>query len=228
MIKEFKQDWPILFCYVRAVSVALLIWVCASYIFNNAEHNLWLRVCYAAAATLIFADVIETAYIAWEKSTYNNLDFWMFAFYVGYVFAVLMILMFWRGADDIIQVIIRQFAGGMFFGIVMAFSCRREQNPVIWQKYDLENPIYKTIGVRRFIYCVWPMVLVGFAWHYVDEVSTKALKPNYMFFQIIFMAGILQIYQHKSYASVGLWRHLKLVFPKLSGLAVLIFGLYML
>ncbi|MBL1419719.1 MAG: hypothetical protein COC24_004340 [Alphaproteobacteria bacterium] len=228
MIKIFKQEWPILSGFVLAASVAMLVWICASYIFDNAEHNLWLRVCYAAAAILIFTDVIETAYIAWEKSTYKNLDFWMFAFYVGYVFAILMILMFWRGADDIIQVIIPQMVSGAFFGIAMAFISRREQNQVIWQKYDLENPLNKTIGVRRFIYCVWPMVVVGFAWHYIDEVSTKALKPNFMFFQIIFMAGIVQIYQHKSYASVGLWRHLKLVFPKLSGIAVLIFGLYML
>uniref|UniRef100_A0A2A4Z170 Uncharacterized protein n=1 Tax=OCS116 cluster bacterium TaxID=2030921 RepID=A0A2A4Z170_9PROT len=223
MIRDFRNEWPVLFSFVLAILVVFFIWLYGFFIGAEPQYT-WLRVCYGTAAILVFTDVIETTYIAWEKSTYKNLDFWMFAFYMGYFFSILMVVLFSRDVDDVVKVVIPQMVGGVVFGIVMAFFTKREKNQAIWQKYDLNKAITNTKKGHLFYYSM-PLVNVLMLGVFMVFSPDDAFASRYILWFSIVIGSANPLYPIKKANSNWSWQHIKLSTPKSIGTLLLVYGL---
>ena len=101
-------------------------------------------------------DVIETALIQRATvTTWKSIWFWIFAFYMGYFWAVFMIIGQWNGMDNPNAQILIYVIGGLGFGFLMSASVKGDIY-VNKDHYDLTRPINK-------IQMMWPFILFGLA-----------------------------------------------------------------
>lgn len=141
MIRQFRENHPIEFTYILALLVGVFIWL-SSYVFAQGEpEDVWLRVCYGAASVLMFTLTLETHEIARRRKTFRDIEFWQSAFYKGYAYAYIMILIMWQGRERFLEVFILWSIAGMIFGVVMNFITTARMNELVIAKYDLHKPI---------------------------------------------------------------------------------------
>lgn len=149
----FQTKHPQIFTLIVACCLACVVF------FDQIIGDQKIDVVYplfAAALALLMSDVIETALIQRATvTTWKSIWFWIFAFYMGYFWAVFMIIGQWNGMDNPNAQILIYLIGGLGFGFLMSTSVKGDIY-VNKDHYDLTRPINK-------IQMMWPFILFGLA-----------------------------------------------------------------
>lgn len=189
MIRDFKRQYPTWFNFILAGLMGVFIWLSS---LIGSDEYLWLRVCYAVASVLLFVDVLETLYIARANATFRQPVFWVYAFYIGYVWAYLMVLIMWQGMESLLAQIVTWGIAGMVFGTIMAFLSKYDEDSLIIGKYDLDSKISKNKFndyYVRFSPLVIIVILVLFFYFVGDDISNR--EPYYLLWFILFMGSLV-------------------------------------
>ena len=163
MIKKFRASNPNLFSIMVASLVAAFAFIFISTGFGvfadtTSSQSVIMRTAYVAATCLLMPDVIESAYIARGSSRKpKTIRFWMYAFYMGYYWMILMVLMNWEGIQSASRVLLTWGCGGVFFGLAMTWMGVPD-HAVLKHRYQLDKPT--TEHSLGFIYYIWPIIIV--------------------------------------------------------------------
>lgn len=219
-MKRFRISHPNEFAVVVALFIATFGYVfitAGSGYFGTLSTSVWMRVVYLAATALLMFDVVEAAYIARGKSRdTRNPHFWIYAFYMGYFWALLMILMFWEGVENIRALLIQWGLAGAAFGVAMAFLTNDDHSNLS-RRFDLEKPA--TGHALGAIYYIWPIILILLIMGLIAFPPTQGWGENYLLFQMIFLGSLMPLYGYKK---DNYWRNL---YPRMIGITLLLIGL---
>jgi len=216
----FRSSRPIFYRFLWAIFVSTLACTCMVVGFGQSTsggESVLMRTAYVAAACLLFPDVLEGAYIArGSAKTHRMLHFWIYAFYMGYFFALLNILIFWEGMENAGGLLLRWSLMGAFFGTIM--SCvGAHKYEMMTDMYDLERPT--TDHFLGFLYYGLPIFLVSIlAGLYIGQ-PIDGWDDGYFLFQMVFLGSIMPLY---SLEKSRLW---ELSMPRIVGGIILVYGL---
>ena len=107
-------------------------------ILTERGQSALLRTFYIAATYLLMFDVVECAYIA-QGNAQNKRGphFWIYAFYMGYFWMLLMLLMNWDGIESAKRLLLTWGIAGAFFGGVIS-QLGTPDRLALEDRYDLE------------------------------------------------------------------------------------------
>ena len=223
MIKNFRASNPNLFSIMVASLAAAFAFIFISTgfgVFANttSSQSVIMRTTYVAATCLLMSDVIESEYIARGSSRKpKTIHFWMYAFYMGYYWMLLMVLMNWEGIQSASRVFLTGGCGGVFFGLAMTWMGTPD-HVVLKHRYQLDKPA--TGYSFGFIYYIWPIIIVAVTIGFLVFPPTSGWSENYFLFQLIFMGTVMPIYSLKT---EQFWENF---WPRGLGIGLLLFGLY--
>ncbi len=185
--------------------------------FGAHGASIAMRTTYIAAVCLLMFDVIESAHIARGTSRdRRNPYVWIYAFYMGYFWCLMMMLMFWRGAENIGMLLVQWGVAGAGFGLWMAFFITPPHGCPSG-RFDLDNP--PTDRPLGRLYIFWPIILVILITALVSFPPDTGWRDGYLLFQMIFLGSMMPLY---NYAKPLLWRA---ALPRLIGFTLLLIGL---
>lgn len=219
-MKRFRVSHPNEFAILVSLFTAAFgyfFMTAGSSFLGTVSTAVWMRVVYLAAASLLMFDVIEGAYIARVQSrNTRSPHFWIYAFYMGYFWALLMILMFWEGVENIRSLLIQWGLTGAAFGISMAFLTSHDDSNLS-DRFDLEKPA--TGHALGSIYYIWPILLILLITGLIAFPPTQGWGENYLMFQMILLGSLMPLYGYKK---DNFWRNL---YPRMIGITLLLIGL---
>ena len=237
MLQNFRDRHPVYFSLTHAAFVAGFGYLFLMFKWDSTRmpSDAAIRICFLIATVLLMEDVLDGCSIAlWQHPTPRSHHFWMFAFYMGLWFFILMTLILW----------IDTFAshmGGMtliislLFGVFMAASAIKSKLSSkttiapLKARYNLEKPTH------HYLYFAMPffVILVIFIDFIIARSMTAPIQPDdvnlrfislYTLYLLILMSGLTPLYQRQSHGS---WVA-KIGETRLLGIIILGFGVYFL
>lgn len=188
--------------------------------FSTTDESVYLRTVYVAATGLLMYDVLTCASFA--RGAPRNLrspHFWIFAFYMGYFWLLLMVLLRWEGIEGVKGVFIKWSGPAVFFGLMMSWVGVPNKIPLD-NRYDLEKPVAgQSLGI---LYYIWPVVVVALNSGFLLAPPTDGWGENYLLFQMIFLGSLLPLYP---FMEGQFWKHF---WPRGLGYIFLFVGLRLL
>ncbi len=189
-IKNLRITHPNLFALLMALATASFAWAAfASGFLPNNDGDHFFRIALLAAIPLISFDKLETTYIGHVHPEYGEpLNRWYHAFYLGYIWAVWMILLSWPGAESAaIHIATWSVAGGIFGLLMMRAPLAA---PMLTDRYDLETDT--TLQGLGWIYYGLPFIIIAFLVLYPASAGAGAGDFNERFYllQLVLMGGL--------------------------------------
>jgi hypothetical protein len=222
MIKNFRILNPNLFSITLATfmaAFAYLFMVTGLGVFTITEvsQSILMRTAYVAATCLLMFDVLETVYIARGSAQKKfSLYFWMYAFYMGYFWMLLMVLMHWDGMQSASRVLFSWGCAGAVFGLAMSWMTV-PNHTALEHRYELDKPA--TGHFLGLIYYVWPILVVALILGFLLFPPAEGWGEKYFLFQLIFLGTTMPLYGFKNNK---FWKDF---FPRALGIAFLLYGL---
>lgn len=183
--------------------------------------SIGFRIVFLLAAVLMMQNAIIGATIAASGARrWRSAAFWMHAFYNGYFFAVLMVLLLWSGPADAPIRFLTGALGGAVFGIwttVLNHDARAPWFETLVQRYDLERPV--TEKPMGGLYHWWPLIIVALLASLVLFPPKQGWDDRYLLFQPILLGSVMPLYQPRR--PLDNW-------PSFLGIGLLIMGLFLL
>jgi hypothetical protein len=217
---RFQQSNPSEFILLLAIGLALFGYVFMATgfgVFEAQSNAVIMRTICIAATVLLILDVVQCADIArGGQRNVKSVHFWMFAFYMGYFWFVLMVLMLWQGTEKVQSLLITWSLSGAAFGIIMAFLNVGDPAPHS-KRFDLERP--RTERTLGFMYYAMPLILSGMIILVVWFAPTDGRSERYVFLHIILLGSLTPLYEFRE---ENRWRH---AYPRMLGIALLLIGL---
>ncbi|MEM8979014.1 MAG: hypothetical protein AAGD04_05985 [Pseudomonadota bacterium] len=187
-------------------------------VFEADLANIGLRTLYLAAACLMMTDVIQCADMERRGSRdVKDPNFWIYAVYMGYLWALLMILMYWQGAENAQSLLIQWGIAGAAFGVAMAFVNTREDT-IFSKRFDQTKPITRhTMGG---LYYAWPVVVIALIVGLIAYPPTNGWGDRYLLFQLVLLGSLMPLYE---YNKDGYWWNIA---PRSLGFVLLLISLF--
>lgn len=157
MLDGLRQTRPGLLAILMAASVALLATgLIRLDFFPDGEGDYAFRIVLIAAHVLMMFDTLETARLrlSLERSRRAQAQF---GFYMGYHWAVLLILLGWPGLEGAAFHVLIWGGAGVIFGAFMAWNPGTAAP--IPNRYDIERSMGHAPMGRVFTF--WPLIMMG-------------------------------------------------------------------
>ena len=230
MLQNFRDRHPVYFSLTHAAFVTSVGYYClmfdADWDSTRMPSNTAIRIYFLAATVLLMEDVLDGCSIALSQHpTPRSRHFWVFAFYLGLWFFILMTLILWidtfASHMGVIGLII-----SLLFGVFMAalaikskLSSKTTIAP-LKARYNLEKPTH------HYLYFAMPffVILVIFIDFIIARSMTAPIQPDdgnlrfislYTLYLLILMSGLTPLYQrqnHRSWvAKIGETRLLRII-----------------
>jgi hypothetical protein len=219
MIKNFRVSNPNLFSIMLASLTAAFAFIVMTkgVAYTTSSQSVIMRTAYVAATCLLMFDVMESAYIArGPDRNRKTIHFWIYAFYMGYFWMLLMVLMNWEGIQSASRVLLTWGCAGVFFGLAMSWMGARD-HAALEHRYQLDKPA--TGHSLGFIYYIWPVLLVAVIVGFLIFPPTSGWSENYFLFQLVLMGTVMPLY---AYRTGQFWENF---WPRGLGIGLLLFGL---
>lgn len=215
----FRASNPSEFLLFLAIATALFGYVFMATgfgVFDAQSNAVIMRTICIAAIVLLMSDVVQCADIARTgQRNVKSVHFWIYAFYMGYFWFVLMVLMLWQGTENVQSLLITWGLSGAAFGIMMAFF--DVSDPLTFSKrFDLERP--RTDQKLGFLYYATPLILTGMIILLAWFPPTDGWSERYVFVQLILLGSLMPLYD---FIEENRWRH---AYPRMLGVALLFIG----
>ena len=239
MLQNFRDRHPVYFSLTHAAFAAGFGYLCfmfgTDWDSTRMPSDAAIRICFLAATVLLMEDVLDGCSIALSQHpTPRSRHFWMFAFYLGLWFFILITLILrvdaFASHMGVIGLII-----SLLFGVFMAalaikskLSSKTTIAP-LKARYNLEKPTH------HYLYFAMPffVILVIFIDFIIARSMTAPIQPDdgnlrfislYTLYLLILMSGLTPLYQRQSHGS---WVA-KIGETRLLGIIILGFGVYFL
>jgi len=239
MLQNFRDRHPVYFSLISAAFAAGFGYLClmfgAGWDSTRMPSDAAIRICFLAATLLLMEDVLDGCSIALSQHpTPRSRHFWMFAFYLGLWFFILITLILrvdtFASHMGVIGLII-----SLLFGVFMAalaikskLSSKTTIAP-LKARYNLEKPTH------HYLYFAMPffVILVIFIDFIIARSMTAPIQPDdgnlrfislYTLYLLILMSGLTPLYQRQNHGS---WAA-KIGGTRLLGMIILGFGVYFL
>lgn len=186
-------------------------------VFEAKNNSVVMRTIYISATVLLMSDVVQCADIArGDKRNFKSVHFWIYAFYLGYSWAILMVLMLWEGIENFQISLITWSISGAAFGTVMAFSTVGDPQ-LLSKRFDIERPLtgYTLGSLYYFTPLILSLMIIWLIWYN----PTMGWAESHLLFLLIFLGSLAPLYP---YCRKNLWRN---QYPRLLGAALLLTGL---
>jgi hypothetical protein len=217
---RFQQSNPSEFILLLAIAAALFGYIFMATglgVFEPQSNAVIMRTICIAATVLLMSDVTQCADIArGGQRNLKSVHFWIFAFYMGYFWFLLQLLMLWQGSANIREFLIVAGLSGAGFGVVMA-SLNVGDPRTFSTRFDIERP--RTDRTLGFLYYVTPLILTGMLILLAWFLPNHGWSERYVFLHLILLGSLMPLYEHRK---DNRWRH---AYPRLLGVALLLIGL---
>ena len=216
MLQNFRDRHPVYFSLTHAAFVASVGYYClmfdADWDSTRMPSDAAIRICFLAATVLLMEDVLNGCSIALSQHpTPRSRHFWMFAFYLGLWFFILITLILrvdtFASHMGVIGLII-----SLLFGVFMAASAKKSKLSSkttiapLKARYNLEKPTH------HYLYFAMPffvilIILIDFI---IAHSMTAPIQPDdrnlrfislYTLYLLILMSGLTPLYQKQSHGS---------------------------
>ena len=239
MRQNFRDRHPVYFSLTHAAFVTSVGYYClmfdADWDSTQMPSNAAIRICFLAATLLLMEDVLDGCSIALSQHpTPRSRHFWMFAFYLGLWFFILITLILrvdtFASHMGVIGLII-----SLLFGVFMAalaikskLSSKTTIAP-LKARYNLEKPTH------HYLYFAMPffVILVIFIDVIIAHSMPAPIQPDdgnlrfirlFTLYLLIAVSGLTPLYQRQSHGSSVA----KFGGTRLLGIIILSFGVYFL
>lgn len=219
-MEAFRSSRPSEFYLLIAGGTALFgyLFLAFGFGFGDAQPGVALqRAIFIAACCLLMFDVVESTWIGrLARPGFGNPHFWIHAFYLGYFWSALMLLLMWNGQTDHSLTVLIWGLGGIAVGLFMSYRGKLYPPPQIG-RFDTDRPV--TDRPAGSLYYIWPIIVVAMFAALILMPPDQGWPQEYLLFQMIFLGSIMPLYRH---ATPHYWYN---IYPRFLGLALLMAGL---
>lgn len=193
------QNHPIALTYVLAGFLGLFTFVFHGYQYPDMPELLWLKVLFAVAATLLglpFVEATDAVFSNDPRAGIRNPYFWLYAYNMGYFWAVLMVIFYLSGPESLTHLFIQWGLTGILFGIAMAYLHR--DTPLFksdnwnFERFDRQKP-----WARAFPF-LSPLLIIALIVGNLADLKTGRTSMTYILVIAVFMGTLVHPIAHKT------------------------------